>query len=82
MSFKGPEGMVLIFLIIKAHVYIKILNNFPVPSIENCFGGDEILFQYDNASCCKAKEIKAFHQEEHIKSMTWPTNGLDLNENV
>ena len=34
-----------------AHEYVKILCNFLIPSIENGFGFDEVIFQDGNASC-------------------------------
>ena len=52
--------MVLITSTINAHVYIEIQDNFLIPFIENWFGDEEVIFQYDNVSCHKAKGIKAF----------------------
>ncbi len=49
-----------------------------IPSIEKKFG-DDAIFQDDNASCHRAKSVKAFLQERHINSMTWPANSPDLN---
>ena len=50
-------------------MYIKILDNFLIPLIENWFGDNEVIFQNDNASCHKAKWIKVFFvQEKYIKS--------------
>ena len=47
-----------------AHVYIKILDNFP--SIKNWFG-DEVIFQDNTASCNRGKGIKVFLQEKVYK---------------
>ena len=71
--------MVIITSTINSHVYVEILDNFLIPSIENGFG-EEAIFQDDNASCHRAKEIKAFLQESHITSMTWPVNSPDVNK--
>ena len=35
ISFKVPESMAIITSIITAHVYIEILDNFPIPLINN-----------------------------------------------
>ena len=52
--------MLVIASTINAHVYNEILDNFLIPSIENWFGDNEVIFQEDNTSCHRAKEIKAF----------------------
>ena len=44
-------------------MYIEILGNFLITSIENQFD-DEFIFQDVNASCHWAKEIKAFLQNK------------------
>ena len=74
MSFKRPREMAIISSTIHTGAYIEILDNFLIPSIENRFSDDEVIFQEDNASCLRAKEIKAFLQERLIKSMIWPAN--------
>ena len=54
-------------------MYIVIINNFLILSIENWFGNDEVIFQDGNAFCLKTNGIKAFLPEKkHIKSMVWP----------
>ena len=57
---------------INVHVYLEILDNFLILSIENWFSDDddEVVIQDDNASCYKAKVFKADLQKKHIKSMT------------
>ena len=59
--------MAIITSTINAHVYIEIQDNLLIPSIENWFGDDEIIFQENNAPCHRAKGSKAFFQERHIK---------------
>ena len=54
------QGIAIITTTITASVYIEILDNFPIPLIENWFGDDEIIFPDDNASCCISKGIKVF----------------------
>ena len=76
MSFKILGGMVIITFHINAYVYIEIYDNFLVLSIGNWFSDDKVIFQDDNASCQRTKEIKAFLQERWIK---WPMNRPDLN---
>ena len=35
MSFKRPGEIAIITPTINSHVYIEILDNFPIPSVEN-----------------------------------------------
>ena len=63
MSFKGPSEMAIIISTINTHMYINILDNFLIESIENWFGDDEVIFQDDNLSCQRAKRNKAFFRK-------------------
>uniref|UniRef100_A0A3B5QEL9 Transposase Tc1-like domain-containing protein n=1 Tax=Xiphophorus maculatus TaxID=8083 RepID=A0A3B5QEL9_XIPMA len=58
MSGKGTGEMTVVNSSINAQVYIDILDSFLIPSIEQMFGDDEIIFQDDNASCHRAKTVK------------------------
>uniref|UniRef100_A0A3Q3AY27 Tc1-like transposase DDE domain-containing protein n=1 Tax=Kryptolebias marmoratus TaxID=37003 RepID=A0A3Q3AY27_KRYMA len=78
MSGKGTGEMTVVNSSINAQVYIDILDSFLIPSIEQMFG-DEIIFQDDNASCHRAKTVKAFLGERPIQSMSWTANNPDLN---
>uniref|UniRef100_A0A672FDF1 Tc1-like transposase DDE domain-containing protein n=2 Tax=Salarias fasciatus TaxID=181472 RepID=A0A672FDF1_SALFA len=42
------------------------------------FGDNEIIFQDDNASCHRAKTVKAFLGERRIQSILWPAKSPDL----
>ena len=44
MSFKGLEDIAIITSAISAHVDIEILDNFRIPSTENWFLDDEVIF--------------------------------------
>ena len=43
-------------------------------------GDDEIIFQDDNSSCHRIKDIKGFLFGRHIKSMTWSVKSSDIDE--
>uniref|UniRef100_A0A3B1K6C0 Tc1-like transposase DDE domain-containing protein n=1 Tax=Astyanax mexicanus TaxID=7994 RepID=A0A3B1K6C0_ASTMX len=75
---KFPQSL-MIWGCMSGKVYIDILDSFLIPSIEQMFGDNEIIFQDDNASCHRAKTVKAFLGERHIQSMSWPANSPDLN---
>ena len=79
LAHLGPEEIAIITWIVNAHVYIEIINNFLISSIENWFRDDEIIFQGYDTPFQRAKGIKAVLLQSHIKSMTWPMNSLDLN---
>jgi DDE superfamily endonuclease len=79
MSGKSTGEMAVITSSINAQVYIDILDTFLIPSIERMFGDDDIIFQDDNASCHRAKTVKTFLEERHIRSMSWPANSPYLN---
>ena len=78
-SFKRPGEMAIINSIINAYVYIEILDNFLILSIENWFDDMEVIFQNNYASCHRAKRIKAFLQKKNIKSTTLLVNSPNLN---
>ena len=63
MSFEGPGEMAIINSIINIHVYIEILDNFLIPTIENWFGNNEVIFQ-DDLFIEKKRDYR------HVKSMT------------
>uniref|UniRef100_A0AAQ5ZG07 Tc1-like transposase DDE domain-containing protein n=1 Tax=Amphiprion ocellaris TaxID=80972 RepID=A0AAQ5ZG07_AMPOC len=42
------------------------------------FGDDDIIFQDDNASCHRAKTMKTFLEQRHIRSIKWPADSPDL----
>ncbi len=65
-------------------MYIEILDTFLIPSEEKKFSDNDVIFQDDNASCHRAKSMKAFLQESHINSIAWSPNSPYLNpiENV
>uniref|UniRef100_A0A3B1JDA5 Tc1-like transposase DDE domain-containing protein n=1 Tax=Astyanax mexicanus TaxID=7994 RepID=A0A3B1JDA5_ASTMX len=80
MSGKGTGEMTVVNFSINAQVYIDILDSFLIPSIEtDVWRIIGIIFQDDNASCHRAKTVKAFLGERHIQSMSWPANSPDLN---
>ena len=59
--------MAIITSTINEHVYIEILDNFHIPSIENWFDDNEIKndfpFQVDDTTFSKRKELKHFFRK-------------------
>ena len=54
-------------------MFIKILDTFLIQLMEK----DDVIFLNDNTAYLRVKEIKAFLQKKHIKSMTWPAISPD-----
>lgn len=78
MSGKGPGKMTIITSTISAKMHTDFIYTILIPSIEKMFGDDNVIFQYDNTSCHRAKTITAFLQERPINTMTLSANSPDL----
>lgn len=60
MSGKGTGKMVVLSSSVNGYIYGGILDTFVVPSGERIFKDDDIIFQDDNTTCCRAKTVKTF----------------------
>ncbi len=54
-NLKDEVKMAIITSTINTHVYIEIPDNFLISTNENWLGDEKVIFQYDNASCHRAK---------------------------
>ena len=65
-------------------VYFDILDNSLIPIIENWFGDDEVIYQYDNTSYHWAKGIKASGKAYKITSKQFKSkpNWKNYGENL
>ena len=70
--------MAIITLTVNIKVYIQILDNFLIPSIENMFDDKEVICQDENVPSHRAKRVKTFLHDKNINNMKWPANSLDL----
>ena len=60
--------------------YREVLQNHLLPTIEQRFGEDPMVFQHDGASYHNAKATKEWIQDKGINILTpWPGNSPDLN---
>ncbi len=60
------------------HVYIDILNEHLLPSIDLLQDEDQkIIFQQDNAPCHRAKLVQNWFQDQNIDILKWPANSPD-----
>jgi hypothetical protein len=46
---------------------------------EGQFGGDDCLYQHDNAPCHKARSVSEWFVDNKIPEMVWPAQSPDLN---
>ena len=60
--------------------YLEVLDNYLLPSLEILIsGGDEWIYQQDNALCHKAKTVMKWFEETNVDVLPWPARSLDLN---
>lgn len=78
MSAKGIREMAVITSSINAQVYIRILDTFLIPWIEEMFGDDE-RFSEMIMYLAIEPELRKHFLEKKPKSLSWPANSPDLN---
>ena len=71
--------MVIITSTINIQVYVEILDNFLIPSIENWFSDDEAIFRMMIHVVTEQKGLKLFLLKSHIKSVICPMTSPDRN---
>lgn len=64
---------------INQHSYKAMMAEAMMPSGERLFGGEEYIFQQDNAPCHKAKSVMDFFRQKKINVMDWPPQSPDFN---
>ena len=64
---KDQQEMIIITSTVKAYVH---WNHGWFSGSINRFGDNEVIFQYDNVPCYRAKKIKVSLWENHLKSVT------------
>jgi hypothetical protein len=60
-------------------VYIRILENVLLPSVEPHFPNNNFIFQHDNCSIHTAHRVAAWVQDRNINVLEWPSRSPDLN---
>ena len=58
MASKRPGELAVVKTTVNSRIYIDILDRILIPSIDNAFGDENVVFQDDNASCHRAKRVK------------------------
>ena len=62
-----------------AELYIDILGNCLLPTIDSFASDESIIFQQDNAPCHRARSVKEWFRENNVEVLTWPPYSPDLN---
>ena len=78
MQSKGRDELAVIKTTVNFRIYIDILDHFLIPSIDNAFGDEDVVFQDDNVSCHRAKYVRDFLADRQITTMDWSANSPDL----
>lgn len=78
-QYKGVGDLIGILGTVNAQSYIEILEE-GIPSTVKKLNLLSFLFQDDNASSHRAKDVEIYKSKNHIKSLReWPANSPDLN---
>lgn len=77
-SFFGTGRLAVIQGTMTAAKYKLTLDQYLLPQIDEWYGGEEVIFQQDNAPCHKAASVKSFLEDREISTMQWPPYSPDL----
>jgi len=83
ISARGPGVCQIVEARLTADVYVNILHEVMIPSINAVYGAN-FIFQHDNAPIHTARIVQNFLQENNITVLPWPSKSPDLNpiENI
>ena len=79
MSARGVGKLCFLKKTVNAAVYRDVLETFLIPTIEEQFGEEDIIFQQDLAPAHAAKSTKDWFAEKQLEVLAWPANSPDLN---
>ncbi len=79
MSSAGVGPLCFLKTNVTAPVYQDILEHFMLPSADQLFKDDDLIFQQDLASAHTAKSTKSWLNDHGVGVLDWPANSPDLN---
>jgi hypothetical protein len=79
ISVESPGVILRVEERLTSAVYIRILENVLLPSVEPHFPNNNFIFQYDNCSIHTAHRVAAWVQDRNINVLKWPSRSPDLN---
>ena len=71
--------MTVIKTTINSQIYIDILDHFLIPTIDNAYGDEDVMFQDDKAFWHRVKCVRDFLAYNQIATMDWLANSPNLN---
>ncbi len=79
MSSAGVGPLCFLKTNVTAPVYQDILEHFILPSADQLFKDDDLIFQQDVAPAHTAKSTKSWLNDQDVGVLDWPANSRDLN---
>ena len=81
VTVHGVGELVVVNGNINHQVYINVLDEILLQSIENTFGDRHtpFIFQHDNAPVHKARNVERWLDQQEIQTIQWPVQSPDLN---
>ena len=81
VTVHGVGELVVVNGNINHQVYINVLDENLLQSIENTFGDRHtpFIFQHDNAPVHKARNVERWLDQQEIQTIQWPAQSPDLN---
>jgi hypothetical protein len=79
ISVGSPGVMLHIEERLNSNVYIRILENVMVPSVERIFPNNNFIFQQDNCPVHTAHRVREWFADRNINVLDWPRRSPDLN---
>jgi hypothetical protein len=62
-----------------SNVYIRVLEDVMLPSVEDVYPNGEFIFQHDNCSVHTAHRVVEWCENNNINVLNWPSCRPDLN---
>jgi hypothetical protein len=78
-SCNGLGPLVILHGNLNAVGYKDIITCYILSTVEHHFGGDDCLYQHDNAPCHKARSVREWFVDNKVPEMDCPTQSPDLN---
>lgn len=79
MSAQGPGVITHIRGRCNAEVYVGILENIMLPSVNAVFPQNNFIYQQDNSPIHTARVTSNWMQQQNIQVLQWPSRSPDLN---
>jgi hypothetical protein len=79
LSWNGLCPLITLHGNVNTEGYEDILSCCILSMVEDQFGGDDCLYQHDNAPCHKLRSVREWFVDNNVPEMDWPAQSPDLN---